>query len=176
MQLCSQKLFEKQLKTTTHDGTNIIYYDWVWRVFKERQLKVFFISLAGEKVGSDFDLKNCQEHLDDSGTANKDIRNTEEDDFNEEDYNFEEFLESEESSKPKYSITADMKVKEQTKNMDVLESQEIEKDSYSEMKVQEEPLKIVSKKSVDVSIASHAVIRNLNVSLFIISILFIHNY
>ena len=40
------------------------------------QLKVFFISIAGEKVGSDFDLENCQELLDESGTGNKEIRNT----------------------------------------------------------------------------------------------------
>ena len=139
------------------------------------QLKVFFISLAGDKVGSDFDLKNCKEPLDASGSTNKEIRNTIEDDFDEEDYKFEESVEMKESSDPKYSITADMKVKEQTKYIDVQDSQEIEKDSYSEMKVQEEPLKIVSKKSDDVNISSLSVHMKVNFSLLIICFLLFHN-
>jgi hypothetical protein len=109
------------------------------------QLKAFFISLAGDKVGGDFGLENCQEPLDDSGTDNKDIRNTVGDDFNEEDYKFED---------TKHVINEDMIVK---------------------VEVEEEPLSIVSKNSDDVRIASHAVYINLNFSLLIISILFFYN-
>jgi NAD kinase len=68
-----------------------------------------------------------------------------------------------------------MKDKEQNTYIDAQESQEIEKDSYSEIKVQEEPLKIVSKKSDYVNISSLSVYMNLNFSLLIISLLLFHN-
>ena len=61
-------------------------------------------------------------------------------------------------------------------HIDLQESQEIEKDSYGEMKVQEEPLNIVSKKSHDVSIASNAIFINLNFSLFSISLFLFYNH
>jgi hypothetical protein len=138
------------------------------------QLKVFFISLAGDKVGSDFD--NCQEPLEDSSTSNKDIRNTVEYDFHEEDFNLEESVETKESTDSNHSINEDMKVKVQIKHIDFQKSQEIEKDSYGEMEMQEQPLKIVSKKSDNVIIASHVDYMNLNISLFIISIIFFYNH
>ena len=85
-------------------------------------------------------------------------------------------VETKESSVPNHFINEDMKVKEQIKHIDVQESEELEKDSYYEMKVQEEPLKIVSKKSDDVRISSNAVIMNQNVLLFIISFLLFYNH
>ena len=99
------------------------------------QLKVYFIKLAGDKVDSDIHLDNCKESSEDLETVDKDIRNTLEKNV------------SDEVDKIEHEY--------------IQESQELENDYVmderdSEEAVEEEPVKHVAHKSVDVTEKSNS--------------------
>jgi hypothetical protein len=137
------------------------------------QLKLYFVKLAGDNVDNHFHLDNCQEPLDDSVISSKDIRNTLEDDFLEEDDI--ETMENKEHN----SIHEVKNVEEGTPSIDIEQSIDIEKyyvndENDSEEAVQEELVKYVSKKNYDISVSSSAVHLNLNFLPLLICFLYIH--
>jgi len=118
------------------------------------QLKLYFIKLAGDKVDSDIDLDNCKESSEDLETVDKDIRNTLEENISDE--------------------------VDKIENEYIQESQELENDYVmderdSEEAVEEEPVKHVAHKSVDVSEKSSSTFCNLNFLLLIICVLSLHS-